>query len=713
MRNKRFPNYPDDADYTTNAPSYYEDLARKEKLIRLLAERIWGYEKILDETLEEIQERFQAWDKNLEDLPDDVKILLQQWLDNGTLDHIINETIFNWKLDTVIFEEFQELTNEKLNQIAYKTGLSLGMTPNDSSKASENFTLLLAELNKNEIVFLEDRYFIAGTGSTENVTIMGNGELVLTSHETQISVTNSLILKDISISVGNGYTRPNQTNFPLFNFVTPSADKIILDNVKMPNYVFLVRYFNDTQTVKTLNFLDVKNCHFENPRLVVHMQAITLIGDITLDGNTLHNSETVPFNFNNMIMNDVIITNNTTKNDLSFWQSETSVYMAFAIVVGLGNVYYTNNLTSGLKTRKNNCSVYDAYLSVSEVYWKNNIWEDNVRVNTSPSYFNALFYGKHADDNAEMIRVCTDNIFRITEKLYNSLSQQERDLIEIIIYRFQSKVDTFIFENNFIDTRGLKLRGNFGEQIFRRFFYRGNNIQGHLVQDFVRPLGDGSGNSELDISNNRIISTGNTEIIFSYKVGTSDEAMKFGLTTFKENYVAFPFRNFFINFSTDTLELGGNTIINTGQNSSTFINGSIVHDIKMNGDDFNSEKGLNVFGGAISYNGMLVNITENFVATGGSKTLKLPIPSSGLIKLSENTMQGTNAFEFSYKLEMVDDVAMLTYPVNGGAKTTVPFNDRFYPTANNRLYLHPDLGMAMAHVVGQNNFQVFYMIEKQ
>ena len=114
MRNKRFPNYPDDTDYTTNAPSYYEDLARKEKLIRLLAERIWGYEKILDETLEEIQERFRAWDKNLEDFPENVKELLQLWMDNGTFDHIINETIFNWKLDTTIFEQFRDSVTTQL-----------------------------------------------------------------------------------------------------------------------------------------------------------------------------------------------------------------------------------------------------------------------------------------------------------------------------------------------------------------------------------------------------------------------------------------------------------------------------------------------------------------------------------------------------------------------------------------------------------------------
>ena len=131
MINKRFQNYPDDVDYTTNAPSYYEDLARKQKLIELLAKRIWEYEETLDLTLEEISNRLESyidendllmsdrleqWDLNLEKFPENVELLLQEWLSDGTLDHIINDTIFNWKLDTTIFEQFQDSTTTQLTQ---------------------------------------------------------------------------------------------------------------------------------------------------------------------------------------------------------------------------------------------------------------------------------------------------------------------------------------------------------------------------------------------------------------------------------------------------------------------------------------------------------------------------------------------------------------------------------------------------------------------
>lgn len=112
----RKPYYPDSSDYNTNAPSYYDDLARKSKLIQLLSERIWEYD-------EKLAKRFDAWDKNLEDFPEDVESLLQDWLSDGTLDHIINETIFNMKADQSELEE----TNVQLEQTESKTN-QLGKT---------------------------------------------------------------------------------------------------------------------------------------------------------------------------------------------------------------------------------------------------------------------------------------------------------------------------------------------------------------------------------------------------------------------------------------------------------------------------------------------------------------------------------------------------------------------------------------------------------
>lgn len=97
-----YPFYSDNADYNTNSKSYYDYLSRINKIIEVLAKRIWEYD-------EELAKRFEEWDKNLEELPEDLEKLLVGWMEDGTLDDIINKNIFkdlNDKIDTI---------NSKLN----------------------------------------------------------------------------------------------------------------------------------------------------------------------------------------------------------------------------------------------------------------------------------------------------------------------------------------------------------------------------------------------------------------------------------------------------------------------------------------------------------------------------------------------------------------------------------------------------------------------
>lgn len=103
---QRYPFYDDNSDYNTNSKSYYDDLARKNKLIEILAERIWEYDK-------ELAKRFEEWDKNLEEFPEDVKKLLQEWLQDGTLKDIINEEIFKDLNDLINFIGLRTTQNEK------------------------------------------------------------------------------------------------------------------------------------------------------------------------------------------------------------------------------------------------------------------------------------------------------------------------------------------------------------------------------------------------------------------------------------------------------------------------------------------------------------------------------------------------------------------------------------------------------------------------
>jgi len=100
---QRYPFYTDNADYNTNSKSYYDDLARKNKLIEILSKRIWEYD-------EELAKRFEEWDKNLEEFPEDVENLLIEWMEDGTLDEIINDNIFNNLNDKI--DAIKSITSE-------------------------------------------------------------------------------------------------------------------------------------------------------------------------------------------------------------------------------------------------------------------------------------------------------------------------------------------------------------------------------------------------------------------------------------------------------------------------------------------------------------------------------------------------------------------------------------------------------------------------
>lgn len=106
--NSRKPYYESDTDFTTNTPSYYMDLARKNKLIKVLAEKIGFYD-------EELAKRFEEWDLLISKFPENVENLLIEWLDNGTLQEIINVNIFrdlNNKIDSLRVEFDDHLTGD-------------------------------------------------------------------------------------------------------------------------------------------------------------------------------------------------------------------------------------------------------------------------------------------------------------------------------------------------------------------------------------------------------------------------------------------------------------------------------------------------------------------------------------------------------------------------------------------------------------------------
>ena len=82
------PYYDFDTDYQTNSPSYYDYLSKLKPLLKILAHRIYDYDK-------ELAKRFEEWDEQVKTLPQVVEKMLIEWLKDGTLEHIIIKNIFN------------------------------------------------------------------------------------------------------------------------------------------------------------------------------------------------------------------------------------------------------------------------------------------------------------------------------------------------------------------------------------------------------------------------------------------------------------------------------------------------------------------------------------------------------------------------------------------------------------------------------------------
>ena len=98
--NSRVPRYNDDSDYTTNAPSYYDDLARKQKLIKELSLKIWGYDQILASKLKEVEDTLKQYadilDGKIEDFDEIILDKTEKWLSENMAEIMSDAVKMAW-----------------------------------------------------------------------------------------------------------------------------------------------------------------------------------------------------------------------------------------------------------------------------------------------------------------------------------------------------------------------------------------------------------------------------------------------------------------------------------------------------------------------------------------------------------------------------------------------------------------------------------------
>lgn len=227
-----YPHYGADRDYTTNAPSYYDDLARKNELMKYLAKRVWEFDKKLFESLEEVQA---VLDRMLdvigEGFNEEIQVLLVKWIEDGTLDHIINETLMNKKADITYVDEKERLlkllienlkkemdtlSNEKMDILGYYDEIEISYHRHEKS-STDYYLAKIPKFDKEN-----KRIKIKHDGSYRELQLKTAREYSV-RHHASVAINASTFSTTTSSVVGtvikDGEIIKEVNNLPEYNYI--------------------------------------------------------------------------------------------------------------------------------------------------------------------------------------------------------------------------------------------------------------------------------------------------------------------------------------------------------------------------------------------------------------------------------------------------------------------------------------------------------------
>ena len=253
--NSRKPRYNDDSDYKTNAPSYYDDLARTRQLIKKLASRIWDYEKTLEENLQKLKDKLAEIEHLIGDgFSEAIEILLREWLQDGTLDDIINEELMNQKVDKDEYEK------EKQKSI-YTEGYIINDYFDDESNTKYWITEILTDEDTPiEFGYSQPYDTVRNYAYKHNTTLSINSSL---GSSTIMIVDRKIIGDDVPANYNTlGITTDNKL-LTIPEGLTPSEILEEYPNVVSVHGGFQPLY-EDNQKINTDRFPHFKNKHPRN-----------------------------------------------------------------------------------------------------------------------------------------------------------------------------------------------------------------------------------------------------------------------------------------------------------------------------------------------------------------------------------------------------------------------------------------------------------------
>ena len=345
--NSRKPMYNDSSDYTTNAPSYYDDLARKNKLIKHLALRIWEYDK-------EMLKRLEEWDKKLEDFPEDVKKLLIKWLKDGTLEEIINKNIFGELNDKV------DKNKNSINVLERKVDELYVSVTNYGAKGdgvTDDTTAIQETINKHSgIWFPSDK-----TYKLSQINIPGNKHLKFGQN---VKIISDHILNDATQGHIQIKGSPTGLSYCVIGDINTFDYKINIRNV--PSNAFNTGDIIELQQDRA--FIADSSVTNKKEHMQQHAYAILTVKSFT--NGVLEFYETIPYDFkqaHNPIVTkvnpakNVTIDGNNTVVDLKGMTTHGNfIHGEFTNNLTIGEFKFTNGAGKGIEvSRSNHFHIHD------------------------------------------------------------------------------------------------------------------------------------------------------------------------------------------------------------------------------------------------------------------------------------------------------------------------------------------------------------------
>ena len=254
---ERFPFlFNKQADYNTNSPSYYDQLAKYNKVLHILAKMIDEYDEKLDNSLENINTVLTNYTKMLDGklagFDDSVMLLLREWIDDGTFEMIINTEIFNHKLDTATFTTYKENADsvalsfsEQLAQTAEDVELAHSKIKRNSeqlAQTAEDVELAHSKIKRNN----ENTFGTYENAAVESIIANDEGER---PEVLGIGLENDHMLATYSNRDSVASYRANRSRKPTYN----------IDNVKYTINSVTVPLGIDLSKIKNGMIIDTKH----------------------------------------------------------------------------------------------------------------------------------------------------------------------------------------------------------------------------------------------------------------------------------------------------------------------------------------------------------------------------------------------------------------------------------------------------------------------